>query len=134
MAILILDFDDFKLVNDRVGHLAGDAFSPRSPTACAIRCDPVDIGCRIGGDEFAVILPESTAVDAEQLFERMHAAVETMTIPAAMKVRISAGIAELHQGETAASLFERADTALYRAKELGKTVPLSLPRARNGLL
>ena len=50
----------------------------------------------------------------------MHAAVETMTIPGGMKVRISAGIAELHHGETAASLFERADTALYRAKELGK--------------
>ena len=44
----------------------------------------------------------------------------TLEIPGGMKVRISAGIAELHQGETAASLFERADTALYRAKELGK--------------
>ena len=120
MAILILDFDDFKLVNDRVGHLAGDAVLAQVADRLRDQVRSVDIGCRIGGDEFAVILPESTAVDAEQLFERMHAAVETMTIPGGMKVRISAGIAELHQGETAASLFERADTALYRAKELGK--------------
>ncbi len=80
----------------------------------------VDVGCRIGGDEFAVVMPESTTEDASQLFQRMHDAVSTMSTPGGGKVRISAGIAELHHGETAAGLFERADSALYRAKELGK--------------
>ena len=80
----------------------------------------VDIGCRVGGDEFAVIMPESTAEDASQLFERMHDAVATMSVPGGHRVRVSAGIAELRHGETAAGLFERADSALYRAKDQGK--------------
>jgi len=80
----------------------------------------VDIGCRVGGDEFAVIMPESTAEDATQLFERMHDAVGTMTAPGGQRVRVSAGIAELRHSETAAGLFERADKALYKAKDEGK--------------
>ena len=62
MAILILDFDDFKLVNDRVGHLAGDAVLAQVADRLRDQVRSVDIGCRIGGDEFAVILPESTAM------------------------------------------------------------------------
>ena len=120
LALLILDLDDFKTVNDRIGHLAGDAVLAQVAERLRDQIRSVDIGCRIGGDEFAVILPESTTVDAEQLFERMHEAVKNMTMPGGQRVRISAGIAELHHGETAAGLFERADSALYRAKDLGK--------------
>ena len=65
-------------------------------------------------------MPESTSEDASQLFQRMHDAVSTMSVPGGGRVRISAGIAELRHGETAAGLFERADSALYRAKDLGK--------------
>lgn len=120
LALLVLDFDDFKAVNDRIGHLAGDAVLAQVAERLRDQIRSVDIGCRIGGDEFAVILPESTTIDAEQLFERMHDAVKTMKMPNGQLVRISAGIAELRHGETAAGLFERTDTALYRAKELGK--------------
>jgi diguanylate cyclase (GGDEF)-like protein len=120
LALLILDLDDFKTVNDRIGHLAGDAVLAQVAERLRNEIRSVDVGCRIGGDEFAVIMPESTTEDATQLFERMHEAVSTMSTPGGGKVRISAGIAELHHGETAAGLFERADSALYRAKELGK--------------
>ena len=80
----------------------------------------VDIGCRVGGDEFAVIMPESSSEDASQLFDRMHDAVATMSVPGGHKVCVSAGIAELRHGETAAGLFERADSALDPAKDQGK--------------
>ena len=120
LALLILDFDDFKLVNDRVGHLAGDAVLAQVAERLRNSIRSVDIGCRIGGDEFAVIMPESTADDAAQLFQRMHDGVSSMSVPGGGRVRISAGIAELRHGETAAGLFERADSALYTAKDLGK--------------
>jgi diguanylate cyclase (GGDEF)-like protein len=120
LALLILDLDDFKAVNDRIGHLAGDAVLAQVAERLRNSIRSVDVGCRVGGDEFGVIMPESTAEDAEQLFQRMHDAVGTMPVPGGSRVRISAGIAELRHGETAAGLFERADSALYRAKELGK--------------
>jgi diguanylate cyclase (GGDEF)-like protein len=120
LALLILDLDDFKSVNDRIGHLAGDAVLAQVAERLRNEIRSVDVGCRVGGDEFAVIMPESTTEDATQLFQRMHDAVSTMSTPGGSRVRISAGIAELHHGETAAGLFERADSALYRAKELGK--------------
>jgi GGDEF domain-containing protein len=69
-----------------------------------------------------VILPESTSVDADQLYRRVHNAMRGGQSPApdGQRLRLSAGIAELEHGDTAASLFERADAALYRAKDLGK--------------
>jgi diguanylate cyclase (GGDEF)-like protein len=120
LALLILDLDDFKAVNDRVGHLAGDAVLAQVAEQLRNEIRSVDIGCRIGGDEFAVVMPESTEDDATQLFERMRDGVANMTMPAGHRVRLSAGIAELRHGETAAGLFERADAALRRSKDAGK--------------
>jgi len=120
LALLILDLDDFKRVNDTIGHLAGDAVLAQIAERMRDQIRSVDIGCRIGGDEFAVILPESTTVDAELLFQRIHESIRTLNMPGGQHVRLSAGIAELQHGETAAGLFERADSALYRAKDLGK--------------
>ena len=120
LALHILDLDDFKAVNDRIGHLAGDAVLAQVAERLRNEIRSVDIGCRVGGDEFAVIMPESTTEDAGQLFQRMHDSLATMSVPGGHVVRVSAGIAELRHGETAAGLFERADSALYRAKDLGK--------------
>ena len=120
LALLILDLDDFTAVNDRIGHLAGDAVLAQVAERLRNEIRSVDIGCRVGGDEFAVIMPESTTEDAGQLFQRMHDSLATMSVPGGHVVRVSAGIAELRHGETAAGLFERADSALYRAKDLGK--------------
>ena len=81
----------------------------------------VDVASRIGGDEFAVIMPESAAEDGEQLFRRVHNSMRGTALgPDEQRLRLSGGIAELLHGDTPASLFERADAALYRAKELGK--------------
>ena len=81
----------------------------------------MDVAARIGGDEFAVILPESSSDDADQLYRRVQSSMRGTTLgPDADRLRLSAGIAELQHGDTAAGLFERADGALYRAKDLGK--------------
>jgi diguanylate cyclase (GGDEF)-like protein len=79
-----------------------------------------DIACRVGGDEFAVILPESGLSDAEQLYRRVQFAVSARPIGPFERLHLSAGIAQLRQDDDATSLFERADEALYQAKEAGK--------------
>jgi two-component system, cell cycle response regulator len=121
LALIVFDLDDFKTINDQIGHLAGDRVLSQASERLREAVRSVDVACRIGGDEFAVILPESSAVDADQLYRRVHNAMRGTSLgPEGHRLRVSAGIAELEHGDTAASLFERADGALYRAKDLGK--------------
>ena len=121
VALIVFDLDDFKTINDQIGHLAGDRVLSQAAERLREAVRSVDVACRIGGDELAVILPESSAVDADQLYRRVHNAMRGTTLgPDGNRLRVSAGIAELEHGDTAASLFERADGALYRAKDLGK--------------
>ena len=79
-----------------------------------------DIACRVGGDEFAVVLPESSLQDADQLYRRIQNAVSARPIGEVGKVFLSAGVAELRAEDDAITFFERADHALYRAKDAGK--------------
>jgi len=120
LALVVFDIDDFKAINDRIGHLAGDAVL----AAVAERVQSVvrgaDIACRVGGDEFAVILPESTLGDAEQLYGRVQLAVASRPLGPFERIHLSAGLAELRPEDDAKTFFERADEALYRAKETGK--------------
>jgi diguanylate cyclase (GGDEF)-like protein len=120
LALIVLDLDDFKRINDRVGHLAGD--DVLAEVAARIRgcVRSTDIGCRVGGDEFAVILPESTRGDADHLAARIERAVSSEPIAKAGTLEISAGVAELSSDDTASDLFERADEDLYRAKAASK--------------
>jgi len=121
LALIVFDLDDFKNINDDIGHLAGDRVLSQAAERFRDAVRSVDIACRIGGDEFAVILPESGAEDADQLYRRVHNAMRGTALgPDGQRLRISAGVGELEHGDTAASLFERADAALYRAKDLGK--------------
>ncbi len=121
LTLIVFDLDDFKSINDQVGHLAGDRVLAQAADRLREAVRSVDVACRIGGDEFAVIMPESTAEDGEQLFRRVHNSMRGTALgPDEQRLRLSGGIAELLHGDTPASLFERADAALYRAKELGK--------------
>jgi diguanylate cyclase (GGDEF)-like protein len=120
LALVILDIDDFKETNDRLGHLGGDAVLAAVAERLLTAVRSADIACRVGGDEFAVILPEAAARDAEHLYQRIQFAIGSGAAGPAENVRISAGIAELRPEDDAISLFERADEALYRAKEGGK--------------
>jgi diguanylate cyclase (GGDEF)-like protein len=121
LTLIVFDLDDFKSINDQVGHLAGDRVLAQAADRLREAVRSTDVPCRIGGDEFAVIMPESAAEDGDQLFRRVHNSMRGTALgPDEQRLRLSGGIAELLHGDTPASLFERADAALYRAKELGK--------------
>jgi diguanylate cyclase (GGDEF)-like protein len=120
LSVIVFDLDDFKSVNDRVGHLAGDAVLAEAAERMLSVVRSADIACRVGGDEFAIVLPESSAEDAELLAGRIARAIGHRPIGAAGTLNLSAGVTEMRSGDRPNDLFERADEALYRAKELGK--------------
>jgi diguanylate cyclase (GGDEF)-like protein len=120
LALILVDVDDFKAINDRLGHLGGDSVLATVSERLRSVVRRADVPCRIGGDEFAVILPESNLADAEHLYRRIQLAVASRAIEPAGRIDVSAGIAELRAGDDALSLFQRADDALYRAKRAGK--------------
>ena len=120
LSLIVFDLDDFKAVNDRIGHLAGDAVLAEAAERLQSVCRSADIACRVGGDEFAVVLPEASGEDAELLAGRIARAIGVRPITPAGTINLSAGVAEMRPADRPADLFERADVALYRAKELGK--------------
>jgi diguanylate cyclase (GGDEF)-like protein len=120
LALIVFDLDDFKAINDRIGHLSGDAVLAETAERVREAVRTADIPCRVGGDEFAVVLPESSTHDADQLYHRLRGAVSSRPVGQAGRLFVSAGVAELQHDDDPTSFFERADEALYRAKELGK--------------
>ena len=107
-------------LNDRIGHLSGDAALAEAAERMRSVVRSADIPCRVGGDEFAVVMPESGLEQAEQLFHRLQDIISGRPIGQAGRLRISAGVAELKPDDDSVSFFERADQALYRAKDAGK--------------
>ena len=120
LALIVLDLDDFKVVNDTYGHLAGDAVLAEVGERLRSVARSADVACRIGGEEFAVILPESGLADAEAFYQRLANAISTRPISEIGSVQFSAGIGELRPDDDSVSLFERADHSLYDAKRAGK--------------
>src|SRR2546429_6017888 len=120
LALIVFDLDDFKAVNDRIGHLAGDSVLADAAERVRDVVRSADIACRVGGDEFAVILPESTLADADQLYRRLQGAISARPVGQAGTLSFSAGLAELKPEDDPTTFFERADQARYAAKERGK--------------
>lgn len=120
LGLIVLDLDDFKEVNDQIGHLAGDSVLADAAGRIRDVVRSADIACRVGGDEFAVILPESGLEDADQLYGRIETSVASRPVGQAGALHFSAGVAELRSEDDAVSFFQRADEALYRAKGAGK--------------
>lgn len=120
LTMILLDLDDFKAVNTELGLLVGDAVLAEVAERLREVARASDVVCRWGGDEFAIILPESSLTDAEGLFARVAATLERRPPDGLARLGISAGMAELRPDEDAMSLFERAEEALRRAKDGGK--------------
>jgi diguanylate cyclase (GGDEF)-like protein len=125
LSLAVIDVDLFKTMNDTYGHSAGDAVLRAIAQLIAASTRQTDFVARIGGEEFAVLLPETPLFDAMQFAEKIRATVAAATIrtgTVAHRVTVSVGIAsEPHTSITKAScLFEAADQALYRAKQNGR--------------
>jgi diguanylate cyclase (GGDEF)-like protein len=120
LALIFLDLDDFKAINEEIGHLGGDAVLAEVAQRLRMVVRGADIPCRVGGDEFAVILPESSLEDTERFFQRLQLAIQGQPIGRIPNLQVSAGMAELGRDDDATSLFRRVDQALYGAKRAGK--------------
>ena len=132
LSLIVFDLDDFKEVNDRIGHLAGDTVLAEAGERVRDVVRTADIACRVGGDEFAVILPESSLNDADQLYRRIQNAISSRPLGQGGKLFLSAGVAELRAEDDPVAFFQRADDALYRAKEAGKGRVVSANSPRLG--
>jgi diguanylate cyclase (GGDEF)-like protein len=124
VALAILDLDAFKTVNDRFGHPAGDEVLASVGDALLSVSRRGETVARIGGEEFAILLPGSTGPEAEAAAERARRAVEATRMPGpsrALAVTTSAGVASTAELGvlSPAELYDRADGALYRAKRRG---------------
>ena len=121
MGLLLFDIDDFRSVNDAQGHLFGDQLLQAIAEVSLRTCRAEDPVCRIGGEEFAVILPGQSIPDTVALGERLRSAIADTAIASTVYVTISSGVAgaPVHSVSTR-DLFDRATLALLRAKATGK--------------
>lgn len=136
LSVALLDLDHFKAVNDRHGHLVGDAVLQRF-AALAGECLRRDDGLgRWGGEEFVLLLPGTDERGASLLLERIHAALAAhgwSQVSPGLAVSTSAGISQWQPGDSLDALLQRADRALYRAKANGRSctvVASETPAAR----
>jgi diguanylate cyclase (GGDEF)-like protein len=124
VSVLLLDLDDFKLINDRFGHHGGDEVLQAFANVIRAHSRDVDVAARLGGEEFAVLLPETELRGAAAGAERLCAALAQLRIwlgsGQQVSVTASFGVAELTEGQSWEDLLRVADDALYRAKAEGK--------------
>jgi diguanylate cyclase (GGDEF)-like protein len=114
-ALIMVDVDGLKAINDRWGHRAGDCAIRRVANTLRVACRASDTAARVGGDEFAVVLPETDEVMARELLSRVHALLATHQ--RAGVVSVSGGVAEFpRDAATAEDLLAFADSELYERK------------------
>jgi diguanylate cyclase (GGDEF)-like protein/PAS domain S-box-containing protein len=119
-ALMLLDIDHFKRVNDTFGHQTGDAVLRGLTKLISGMVREQDVFARWGGEEFAILAPNCNAVEVRRFAEKLRRAVELHDFPEVGRVTCSFGVAEGCPGESAMSLIERVDTGLYHAKENGR--------------
>jgi two-component system cell cycle response regulator len=124
-ALMMFDVDHFKAVNDQFGHSAGDEALRQLADRALRGVRSIDLVARLGGEEFVVVMPETNLAAATMVAERLRQSVaaEPFLLHASGERRpitISAGVAVAEAGDTVDTLLQRADDALYAAKDAGR--------------
>jgi diguanylate cyclase (GGDEF)-like protein len=136
LALLLIDVDHFKRVNDQFGHLAGDEVLKMVAYVVQGAVRKEDVVARYGGEEFVVLARETGLTGAKALGERIRRAVERsrstwdgreIAVTVSVGVTVSAGLAQFEPGRTAQQLLDAADRALYRAKQGGRNGVVAAP-------
>ncbi|MGH3192695.1 MAG: GGDEF domain-containing protein, partial [Streptosporangiaceae bacterium] len=129
LAIALLDIDKFKVINDTYGHLVGDQVLKEIARTLSAMLRDYDVAGRFGGEEFSLLLPQTRAVDAFRIAERVRANIAALSVIAPgetggerVQVTVSIGVAALDSGSRRelVQLMAAADAALYRAKASGR--------------
>jgi polar amino acid transport system substrate-binding protein len=119
-SVILLDIDNFKLVNDRFGHLVGDELLKAFSSLLVSSIRKSDIAGRWGGEEFLIICPDTDLQGCEKLAEQLRKQIAEYEFPEKRVLNASLGVAAHQQGENADTMIARVDKALYRAKKDGR--------------
>jgi diguanylate cyclase (GGDEF)-like protein len=121
-SMMMIDLDNFKILNDTMGHVQGNRFLMKAATTLREQLRPTDIVCRYGGDEFAVIMPSTDLFDAARIANRLQQSLASIPLRKLLPVSASIGVAEYLAASRGGSdeLVHQADMALYKAKKNGK--------------
>jgi len=131
-SLLMIDIDRFKNLNDSYGHDAGDDAIRRISRVLREGTRGIDLAARIGGEEFAVLLVETSKQGGSEVAERLRAAIKALELPKAGHITASFGVAECPgDAQTAAAILKAADVALYEAKRNGRDQVVALEPVRS---
>ena len=123
LSLAVIDLDLFKKINDQYGHAAGDKVLSTVATHLIDQIRDSDILCRVGGEEFVMVLPETTSEDALALLDKLRAHIEHCGFrhkETPVPVTLSGGVAQFRDSDRLDDVFERADQAMYQAKRKGR--------------
>src|SRR6195256_5968146 len=132
MAVIMVDIDQFKRLNDEFGHLLGDEVLRQVSSVFNQQLRKIDVVCRYGGEEFGILLTQTSAEHALSVAEKLRRSIEQWQFPGVPRtVTISAGVAALpDHGTTRDDLVRAADTGLYAAKQAGRNQVCAAGQAR----
>lgn len=133
-SVLMIDIDSFKNLNDSFGHDAGDDAIRRIGRVLREGTRGIDLAARIGGEEFAVLLVETSKEAGVEVAERLRVAIKALELPRAGRITASFGVAECPgDAQTAADILKAADVALYEAKRNGRdqVVAMGVPKSNS---
>ena len=120
LALIMFDIDHFKVINDSLGHQAGDLVLQELSQKVASHIRQLDVFARWGGEEFMVLVPNSDLEDGAQLAEKLRAMVASSSFSCGKQISCSFGVTRFREGDTMETLAQRADAAMYQAKRQGR--------------